>query len=100
QPARLDSKGRATTLQTADRSRWDRELADEGLALAASALPTMGRFALQAGIAGLHTSAASWEATDWPAVVRLYDRLLERWPSPAARIARAVGIGYGPAGPD
>lgn len=100
QPARLDPEGRVTTLQTADRSRWDRELADEGLALAASALPTMGRFALQAGIAGLHTSAASWEATDWPAVVRLYDRLLERWPSPAARIARAVGIGYGPAGPD
>ena len=43
--------------------------------------------------------APSWEATDWPAIVALYDRLVERWPSPSARIARALAIGYGPDGP-
>lgn len=96
--ARLDG-GRPTTLRTADRARWDRGMIDEGLALAAAVLPTMGRFALHAGIAGLHSSAPTWEATDWPAIVRLYDRLVERWPSPSAQIARAVAIGYadGPA---
>ena len=71
---------------------------DEGLALATRVLPTMGQFALQAGIAGLHYSASSWHDTDWTAIERLYDRLIERWPSPGARIARAVAVGYGPAG--
>jgi RNA polymerase sigma-70 factor (ECF subfamily) len=86
--------GRATTLRTADRSCWDASAVAEGLELATVTLPTMGRFALQAGIAGLHSSAPSWEATDWPAIVELYDRLVERWPSPSARVARAVAVGY------
>lgn len=95
---RLDG-GRATTLRTADRTHWDASMISEGLGLATAVLPTMGRFALQAGIAGLHSSAATWGATDWPAIVRLYDRLVERWPSPSAQIARAVAIGYAD-GPD
>jgi RNA polymerase sigma-70 factor (ECF subfamily) len=90
---------RPATLREADRSRWDRLMIEEGLALATEVLPTMGRFALQAGIAGLHSSAPSWESTDLAAIVRLYDRLVERWPSPGAQIARAVAIGYGAAGP-
>ena len=47
----------------------------------------------------MHTMAASWDATDWTAIVALYDRLVERWPSPSACIARALAIGYGPDGP-
>jgi len=94
-PGRTDAGGRPVTLREADRSTWDAGLIGEGLGLAAGALPTMGRFALQAGIAGLHSSAPSWQDTDWAAVVRLYDRLLERWPSPGAAVARAVAIGYG-----
>lgn len=86
--------GRATTLRTADRASWDTAAIAEGLALATETLPTMGRFALQAGIAGLHSSAPCWEATDWRAIVDLYDRLVERWPSPGARVARAVAVGY------
>jgi RNA polymerase sigma-70 factor (ECF subfamily) len=86
--------GRATTLRTADRRRWDGDAIGEGLELATGTLPTMGRFALQAGIAGLHSSAPSWEATDWQAIVVLYDRLVERWPSPSAQVARAVAVGY------
>lgn len=98
-PGRADTSGRPTTLRDADRTTWDRGLTSEGLALAAEVVPTMGRFALQAGIAGLHTSAPTWAATDWRAIGRLYDRLIERWPSPGARIARAIATGYGPAGP-
>ncbi|MDQ7991547.1 MAG: DUF6596 domain-containing protein [Propionicimonas sp.] len=94
-PGRRDTTGRPVTLREADRASWDARLVSEGLGLAAEALPSMGRFALQAGIAGLHSAAPTWEETDWPAVVALYDRLLERWPSPGAAVARAVAIGYG-----
>jgi RNA polymerase sigma-70 factor (ECF subfamily) len=99
QPGRLGDDGRAITLERADRSTWDLGLARRALPLATMALSGGGRLGLEAGIAGMHTMAPSWEGTDWPAIVALYDRLVERWPSPSARIARALAIGYGPAGP-
>lgn len=98
-PGRADHTGRTTTLRDADRSTWNRADIDGGLALAAPVVATMGRLALQAGIAGLHTAAPTWATTDWAAISRLYDRLIERWPSPGARISRAVAVGYGPSGP-
>jgi RNA polymerase sigma-70 factor (ECF subfamily) len=99
QPGRLDDDGRAITLERADRSTWDLGLARRALPLATMALAGGGRLGLEAGIAGMHTMAPSWETTDWAAIVALYDRLVERWPSPSARIARALAIGYGSGGP-
>lgn len=99
-PGRLAPDGRPTTLEHADRSTWDLGLARRALALATMALAGGGRLGLEAGIAGMHTMAASWEATDWIAIRTLYDRLVERWPSPSACIARALAIGYGPDGPE
>jgi RNA polymerase sigma-70 factor (ECF subfamily) len=99
QPGRVGPDGRPTTLEHADRSSWDLRLARRALPLATIALAGGGRLGLEAGIAGMHTMAASWEATDWPAIGALYDRLVERWPSPSACIARALAVGYGPDGP-
>jgi RNA polymerase sigma-70 factor (ECF subfamily) len=99
QPGRLGDDGRPITLERADRSTWDLRLARRALPLATIALAGGGRLGLEAGIAGMHTMAPSWDATDWPAIVALYDRLVERWPSPSACIARALAIGYGPDGP-
>ncbi len=82
------------TLAEADRSQWDSLLVTEGLRHATFALPGGGRFALQAGIEGLHAQAPSWELTDWAAVRLLYDGLVARWPAPAAQLARAVAIAY------
>ena len=89
-----------------DRGTWDADGVRTGLRLATEALNAglasergPGRFALQAGIAGLHASAPSIDTTDWPAVVRLYDRLFERWPTPVVRLNRAIAWSYtdGPA---
>jgi RNA polymerase sigma-70 factor (ECF subfamily) len=99
QPGRLGDDGRPITLERADRSTWDLRLARRALPLATIALAGGGRLGLEAGIAGMHTMAPSWDATDWPAIVALYDRLVERWPSPSPCIARALAIGYGPDGP-
>ena len=48
------------------------------------------------GIAGLHAIAPTWAATDWPSIARLYDRLVEVWPSPSAQLGRIVARGYSP----
>ncbi len=111
QATRLTSDDEFATLREADRSRWDVALLAEGERLATEALTGGGsagddstgdgRYALQAGIAGLHAIAPSWEATDWPAIVRLYDGLVRVWPSAAARLGRLVALGHSPdAGPE
>lgn len=92
--SRTDATGEVVTLELADRSRWDRTLIVEGLELATRALPGAGRFALEAGISGLHSRATSWAATDWDSIRLLYDRLVERWPSPSAQLARVVAGSY------
>ena len=97
---RLTEGGDLVTLENADRRRWDVPRIQEGLDLAVVALPGGGRFALQAGIAGLHAEAPSWNGTDWTAIGALYDRLLEVWPSPAAGLARIVARSYGSTGPE
>lgn len=96
---RLTESGELVTLEKADRRRWDAPRIQEGLDLAVVALPGGGRFALQAGIAGLHAEAPSWSGTDWTSIGALYDRLLEVWPSPAAALARIVARSYGSSGP-
>lgn len=95
--ARVDPAGDLVLLADQDRSRWDSGLVREGLALATQALaPEPGRFALQAAIAGLHMSAPSWEMTDWRQVVRMYDALLIRWPSPVVALNRVAAAGFVP----
>jgi RNA polymerase sigma-70 factor, ECF subfamily len=96
---RTDSAGRVVTLEHADRSLWDDARIRHGLNLAAFALAGGGRFALQAGISGLHSQAADWASTDWESICALYDRLWERWPSPAVRTARIIARSYSAIGP-
>jgi RNA polymerase sigma-70 factor (ECF subfamily) len=95
---RLTEGGNLVTLENADRRCWDVPRIQEGLDLAVIALPGGGRFALQAGIAGLHAEAPSWSGTDWTSIGVLYDRLLQVWPSPAAALAQIVARSYGAAG--
>jgi RNA polymerase sigma-70 factor (ECF subfamily) len=97
--ARVDDAGSVVSLEHADRSAWNTALIDEGLPLATRALRTPGRFALQAGIAGMHSQARTWEGTEWDSICLLYDRLVERWPSPAALLARIVARSFGSSGP-
>ncbi|HEY3003877.1 MAG TPA: sigma-70 family RNA polymerase sigma factor [Kribbellaceae bacterium] len=95
--ARVSEDGELVLLADQNRDRWDRRLVHEGIARATAALRAAeltaagpGRFALQAAIAGLHVSASSWEQTDWPKVVTMYDALLLRWPSPIVALNRAA----------
>ena len=47
---------------------------------------------MQAAIAALHCQAARAEDTDWPQILRLYDLLERRQPSPVVSLNRAVAV--------
>ena len=104
-PARTDAEGRPIRLAEQDRQRWDGLLIRRGLAALDHALQTasaerpVGPYTLQAAIAACHARAGSVTATDWPQIVRLYDALLARHPSPVVALNRAVAVSHaqGPA---
>src|SRR5213594_3827391 len=98
---RADADGNLVLLADQDRSRWDQPRIARGLALLGRGGPLShaGPYQLQAAIAACHARAASWEATDWEAIVTQYRALAEIAPSPVVELNRAVAIGLarGPA---
>jgi RNA polymerase sigma-70 factor (ECF subfamily) len=92
--ARVTATGELILLNDQDRSRWNREQINEGLALVRSALVTrrFGAYALQAAIAVVHAEATTADATDWAQIVGLYDALLRLEPSPVIELNRAVAV--------
>jgi RNA polymerase sigma-70 factor (ECF subfamily) len=88
---RTDEHGRLVRLEDQDRSAWDRaKIAEADRLLRAGGPP--GRFLIQAAIAALHAQAPTYEQTDWPQILSLYDALLARWPSPVVALNRAVAL--------
>lgn len=77
-----------------DRSQWDRSAINEGVAVLEATLPRgpAGPYALQAAIAAVHAEATTWEATDWPQIVALYNLLAQAAPSPVVTLNRAVAV--------
>ena len=97
--ARTTPAGEPILLLDQDRSRWDRLLIrrglaalERGLAAVAARASAPGPYLLQAAIAACHARAATPEATDWPAIVALYDRLVELTGSPVVELNRAVAV--------
>jgi len=94
--ARVDAEGRPVLLMDQDRNRWDRLLIGRGLDALARARAlggSRGPYELQAAIAACHARATTPGATDWAAIVALYDELAERVPSPIVDLNRAVAVG-------
>jgi len=92
--ARASPTGELVLLADQDRTRWDRALIAEGLALAEEAMsgPEIGAYAIQAAIAAVHARAAAANATDWGRIVALYDLLLQADASPVVELNRAVAV--------
>ena len=99
--ARFDAEGKLILLADQDRSRWDRQMIrDAGrLIEQAAAMGHPGPYQVQAALAACHAEAESWQATDWPQILALYDLLLTMAPSPVIQLNRAVAVRYvaGPA---
>jgi RNA polymerase sigma-70 factor (ECF subfamily) len=93
-PARVNAAGDLCALAEQDRQRWDRPLLEQGLSLfeRASRGNELSPYHVEAAIAVAHASAPSFEATAWPLIVELYDRLMSIAPSPVVALNRAVAI--------
>ena len=92
--ARFDAQGEMVLLPEQDRSLWDQAAIADGLDQLhrAAALNAPGPYQLQAAIAAVHAEARSWEETDWPQIVALYDALLRLTDTPVVRLNRAVAL--------
>jgi predicted RNA polymerase sigma factor len=92
--ARTDAEGSLVPLSEQDRSRWDRTLIEEGVALVEAALPSgpVGPYQLQAAIAAVHAEAAKAEDTDWAQIETLYGMLHALTPSPVVSLNHAVAV--------
>ncbi len=93
-PARLGDDGEIRRLQEQDRTKWDTSMIREGIeTLNYSARGTeLTAYHLQAGVAAIHSQAANYDLTDWPAILDHYDALTEISSSPVTALNRCVAV--------
>jgi RNA polymerase sigma factor (sigma-70 family) len=93
-PARIDAAGELQSLWEQDRSAWNPALIAEGQELLdrSAAGDELTAYHVEAAIAAIHATAPTLEATDWNAIVTLYDRLMEIAPSAVVALNRAIAI--------
>jgi RNA polymerase sigma-70 factor (ECF subfamily) len=91
-PARLDAAGALVPLEHQDRALWDADLITRGMEhLGASARGgDLTTYHLEAGIAAVHATSPSVEATPWGTIADLYDRLYAQKPTPVVALGRAI----------
>jgi RNA polymerase sigma-70 factor (ECF subfamily) len=91
---RVDAAGQLILLEDQDRTCWDRRRIMEAEVLIERALAArrIGPYLLQAAIAQVHASAATFAVTDWQEIVALYDTLARIDPSPVVALNRAVAV--------
>ncbi len=88
----LDDAGHIVLLPGQPRDRWDSGLVRLGLAhlQAAQRGSALSRWHLLAGIAAEHAVAPDAAGTDWPAIARYYQTLLQLDPTAAPRLGHAI----------
>jgi RNA polymerase sigma-70 factor (ECF subfamily) len=93
-PARVDSAGELVLLEDQDRTLWDQKLVALGFHHFSQCAEGahMSAYHVQAAIAAVYAGAQQSTNIDWPAILSLYDRLMEISPSPVVALNRAVAI--------
>jgi predicted RNA polymerase sigma factor len=90
---RAGADGAPITLEAQDRRRWDGDLiADGSHALEQARHGTRSPLVLQAELAACHAIPCTFVATDWRAIVGLYDELMSIQDSPVVALNRAVAV--------
>jgi RNA polymerase sigma factor (sigma-70 family) len=91
-PARTRADGELVPLAEQERTRWDRGLIAEGVALITDALRQgqVGEYQVQAAIAAVHDQAASYGDTNWPEILSLYGLLERMTGNPMVTLNKAV----------
>src|SRR5262249_36695038 len=88
------AEGELVLLRDQDRTKWDRAMIDEGHGIVRACIRRgrPGPYQLQAAIQAVHCHAGSFEATDWPQIVALYDHLFSIQPTPVIALNRAIAL--------
>jgi len=99
--ARTNTEGEMILLMDQNRSLWNQDHIQRGVAALKKAEDlggTFGLYALQAAIAACHAIADTPEKTNWKRISVLYEALSKIAPSPVVELNRAVAISmvYGP----
>ena len=90
---RTSADGVLLTLDAQDRSKWNRELIDDGArALARARNGERGPLLLQAELACCHATAPTFARTDWAGILALYDELQAIQDTPVVALNRAVAV--------
>ena len=94
--ARIDDNGHITLLKHQDRSKWYQPLIKKGFYFLNSAAEPfeISTYHLEAMIASIHSTAPSFEQTDWRTIHEMYDRLYNYQPNPIVAMNRAIASAY------
>jgi RNA polymerase sigma factor (sigma-70 family) len=92
--ARTDADGELIPLAEQDRSLWDKEAIEEGVATITQTLArgSVGPYQLQAAVAAVHDEAPSTEETDWEEILALYGVLERMSDNPMITLNRAIAL--------
>lgn len=90
--SRTDENNGIILLQYQDRNKWDKELANKGYFFLekSSEGNELTIYHLESAIAAEHCLAESFETTNWPRMLKLYDLLLEIKNTPPVALNRAI----------
>ncbi len=92
--SRQDAEGNILTLEKQDRRLWDFTLIENGFSSLERSVNAdhISNFHILATISAYHCSAVNYEATDWRAILALYDSLLKIDSSPVVLLNRAIAL--------
>jgi RNA polymerase sigma factor (sigma-70 family) len=90
--ARTGPNGELIPLDEQDRSRWNRAMIDEGVAIVSDAFSkgAVGAYQVQAAVAAVHDTAPTAAETDWAEIYGLYGLLERMSDNPMVSLNRAV----------
>jgi RNA polymerase sigma factor (sigma-70 family) len=94
--ARLGDSGDIILLKYQDRNKWNRALITKGFELLEAAAEPfeVSVYHLEAAIASQHTTAVSFEQTNWKSIYHLYEMLYQLQPSPFVAMNKAIASAY------
>ncbi|MEO9966441.1 MAG: sigma-70 family RNA polymerase sigma factor [Reichenbachiella sp.] len=90
--ARINEENLVLEMEKVDRSKWNKDLIDLGLAHLENAQKgdKISGYLIMAGISAHHCIAPSLAETDWHEILKLYDAWLKLEDQPVIRLNRAV----------
>lgn len=91
--SRTDEAGEGVSLEFQDRTKWDHRHINLGNRYLNSVQDGIhNTYFLQAAISGIHANAKTYEESQWPSILKLYDHLYALSPNPIIALNRIIPL--------